>query len=74
MMLVMATMFPWMVSAAGLGALVEGILKFQRISLEPSTCNVMGRERFFGRRTPAFLMIKMTNKEGQKDVKRASAV
>ena len=74
MMLVIPTMSPWIVSGAGLGASVETILKFQGISLETWTCNVTRRERFSGGGTPAFLMTKMTNKEGQKDAKRTSAV
>jgi len=54
MVLVMPTMFPWTVSAARLGALVEGMLKFKRISLERSTCNVMGRKRFRAVEPPRF--------------------
>jgi hypothetical protein len=54
MMLAIPPMSPWIVSAAGLGASVEGILKFQGISLEPSTWKVMGRERFSGGGTRAF--------------------
>jgi hypothetical protein len=54
MMFDMPAMFPWMVSAAELGASVESILKFQRNSLEPSIWKVMERERFSGGGTPAF--------------------